>query len=52
MRRSGTAHGKGAPVDGPCDGIGFDGKHLWALDAANKRICMIEKSKTGPKGVH
>ena len=35
------------PFDGRCDGIAWDGKHLWALDRANKRICIIEKTASG-----
>ena len=34
------------PFDGRCDGIAFDGKHLWALDRKGKRICAIEKAKS------
>ena len=28
-------------------GIAWDGKNLWALDAKNKRICVIEKTESG-----
>jgi len=27
-----------------CSGLAFDGKHLWALDGGNRRICIIERS--------
>ena len=27
--------------------IAWDGKNLWALDSKNKRICIIEKTKSG-----
>jgi hypothetical protein len=31
------------PFDGPCDGIAHDGRKLWALDARNRRICVLER---------
>ena len=37
------------PFDGRCDGLAFDGTQLWALDAKNKRISVIEKTATAPK---
>ena len=33
------------PFDGRCDGLAWDGEHLWALDAKAKRICVIEKAQ-------
>jgi hypothetical protein len=33
------------PFDGHCAGLAWDGRHLWALDERNKRICVIEKSR-------
>ena len=35
------------PFDGHCAGIAHDGKNLWALDARNKRICVIERTSGG-----
>jgi len=35
------------PFDGRCEGLAWDGKHLWALDNAGKRICVIEKADNG-----
>jgi hypothetical protein len=32
------------PFDGRCDGLAWDGEHLWALDCEGKRICVIEKN--------
>ena len=32
------------PFEGRCDGLAWDGEHLWALDAKGKRICAIEKA--------
>ena len=29
--------------------IAWDGKNLWALDSKNKRICIIEKAKSGKR---
>ena len=37
------------PFDGHCQGIAFDGKQLWALDAKGKRICVIEKATAKPE---
>jgi len=37
----------GAPFGHNTSGLAWDAKHLWALDAANHRICMIEKSESG-----
>ena len=31
----------------PARGIVHDGKNLWALDAKNKRICIVEKTESG-----
>lgn len=31
------------PFDGRCDGLAWDGKRLWGLDARNGRVCAIEK---------
>ncbi len=33
-------------AEGP-KGLAWDGKHLWALDNAGKRICVIEKADNG-----
>ena len=35
------------PFDGQCAGIAHDGKNFWALDAKNKRICVIERTSGG-----
>jgi len=35
------------PFDGRCEGLAWDGKHLWALDNTGKRICVIEKAEHG-----
>ena len=41
------------PVDwgeipfGKLSGLAWDGKNLWAIDNATKRICVIEKAKFG-----
>jgi len=32
------------PFDGSVSGLAWDGERLWALDNAQKRICVIEKS--------
>ncbi len=32
------------PFDGQVNGLAHDGQNLWALDNANKRICVIEKA--------
>lgn len=32
------------PFDGQVDGLAYDGENLWALDNANKRICVIERA--------
>jgi hypothetical protein len=33
-------------IENPCSrgmgGVGFDGEHVWVLDRANRRLCMIE----------
>ena len=31
------------PFDGNVNGLAWDGEKLWALDNAQKRICVIEK---------
>ena len=31
------------PFEGRCNGMAWDGEHLWALDTENSRICLIEK---------
>ncbi|MFC1525408.1 hypothetical protein ACFL6X_01200 [Candidatus Latescibacterota bacterium] len=28
-------------------GIAFDGEHLWALNSADRRVCMLEKTESG-----
>ena len=33
------------PFEEPVVGIAFDGANLWALDAENKRICVIERAR-------
>ena len=38
------------PFKGRCDGLAFDGANLWALDAAKKRICIIEPVATQQPG--
>lgn len=35
------------PGPGYCDGLTWDGQSLWALDARNKRLCIIEKTESG-----
>ena len=35
------------PGPGYCDGMVWDGRQLWALDARNKRLCVIEKTASG-----
>jgi hypothetical protein len=35
--------GASKPFDGDCDGLAWDGTHLWILDSANRQICMIER---------
>ena len=35
------------PGPGYCDGLAWDGQNLWALDARNNRICLIEKTESG-----
>ena len=39
----------GVPFGHGTRGLAWDGKHLWALDAANRRICMIERSESGKR---
>ena len=35
------------PGPGYCDGMAWDGSQLWALDARNRRLCVIEKTESG-----
>ena len=35
------------PFGDSATGIVWDGRNLWALDAGEKRICIIEKTETG-----
>ena len=35
------------PGPGYCDGLAWDGQDLWALDAHNRRIGLIEKTESG-----
>lgn len=37
------------PFGGAVGGIAWDGKQLWAIDLAQKRICVIEKAAPAPK---
>ena len=37
------------PFAGRCNGLTWDGRQLWALDADNKRMCVIEKTPSGRK---
>ena len=36
------------PFEG-CHGVAWDGRQLWALDEANRRMCVIEKTDTAPR---
>jgi hypothetical protein len=38
----------GRPFGGWPPDIAWDGRNLWALDAPNRRICIIRKSATAP----
>jgi len=31
------------PLESDIDGLAFDGKNLWVLEAGNRRICMLER---------
>jgi len=33
-----------APLGGNCNGLAWDGKRLWALDAKGGRICAIQRA--------
>ena len=35
------------PGPGYCDGLAWDGERLWALDARENRLCVIQKSDSG-----
>ncbi len=39
------------PFAGSADGLAWDGRQLWALDADNHRICVIERTETAPAEV-
>ena len=40
------------PFEGGCNGLAWDGKHLWALDGKGKRISIIERASesAAPEG--